>query len=1123
MSTESISTRLRGWCTKTLVAPLAAVAMLITGGAAAAQTPSPTQLRVELSVDIDYVDPALSYYVPTWAIEYATCAKLVNYPDRPAPEGGRLQSEVARAMPTVSPDGRTYTFELRDDFVFSPPSNEHVNAAHFKWAIDRALNRQMNSPSQPFLGDIVGAQDVIDGTTNSTSGVVAEGNTLRITLVQPAGDFLARLAMPFTCPLPLSVPVNPDGIAAPVPSAGPYYIAGWTRNSEVLVKENPNYTGERPHHFDEIHFGIGLPLETIKLGIDAGTTDWGDLPPSAHAELGQRFGPCQPGSAPRQRYFCYPAPTVFYLAMNHDRPLFGGPGPAGNVALKQAVNFAIDRTAMMEQRGAYAGDTTDQMLPFSMPGFRDADIYPARPDLVRARELAEGNLRGGEGILYCSNRAPAPAICQIVQANLRNIGLNMEIKLFPRATQFELAGRRGEPFDMTLESWHVSYLDPFNVMFLVDGTTLRPVNNTNFAYFNDPEFNSRIADANQLQGDARGTALGLLDVDITRSRAPWAAYGVPNDRYYFAHRVGCQAYSPAYTINLAALCIRPAISINDLSVAEGDSGPKTVNFTASLTEVESADYPVTVSYATADGTAGPADYAAKSGTITFELGETTKTVSVDVAGDTTPEPAETFHVRLSTPTKGTVVRAQGTARILNDDGLDTTPPTNPTSVFSTTHLEGVWSADAEVEMQWSGASDDADVAGYSTEWSDGPDTVPDGDIDLAGTTGVEELDDGEWWFHVRAVDTGGNPAAGAAHAGPFLIDTAPPEDPDVWSDTHEAGRPSRDNTVEASWADAWDDGSGVVGYSIDWTRAPGSVPDDRIDTTDEGATSPPLADGSWWFHLRTADEVGHWTSTVHLGPFVIDTTPPSGTTLFSPSHTPGSWSSNTSVFVRWNGTTDAVSGIDGYSFEYGPSPSTEPDLSRDAEAHVNGYVTGPLSAPTVYFHLRAVDNAGNWSDTLHIGPFLLDPNAPTNPTPLSLSHVVNRPSPVKNIRVGWVGATDDRSGVDGFSYEWTREAGTQPDSSKDAEESATGAQSAPLAIGRWWFHLRTRDNAGNWSSATHIGPFIVRGPVTRPKARPNKVMVCHKGRSIKVPKSQVRKHRKHGDKLGRCRKKPRRR
>jgi peptide/nickel transport system substrate-binding protein len=1108
---------------KAIVAPLAAAAMLACAGAAAADEPPPTRLNVQLTVDIDYVDPARSYYVPTWAIQYATCAKLLNYPDRPAPEGGRLEPEVARGMPTVSPDGRTYTFELRDDFFFSPPSNERLTAAHFKWGIDRMLNRQMFSPGQPFFDDIVGAKDVINGTTNATAGVVAQGNTLRITLEQPDGDFLARLAMPFACPLPLSVPVDPDGIDAPVPSAGPYYIASWTRNQEILVKENPNYGGSRPHHFDEIHYGVGLPLETIKLGIDIGQFDWGDIPPAAYAELGQRFGDCKPANPPaRQRFLCYPAPTVLYLAMNHDRPLFGGPGPEGNVPLKQAVNFAIDRTAMMEQRGSYAGTPTDQLLPFSIPGFRDADIYPMRPDLVRARELAAGNTRGGEGVFYCSNRAPAPATCQIVQANLQAIGVNMEIKLFPRATQFELAGRRGEPFDMTLEGWHADYLDPYDFLFLVDGTTIRPANNVNFSYFNHPAYNARIAAARQLQGGARETAFGLLDVDITRSAAPWAAYGVPNDRYYFSDRVGCQTYSPAYTINLAALCIRPAISIDDVSLAEGDSGSKTVTFTARLTEAAAGDYPVMVSYATADGTAGQDDYASKSGTITFELGETTKTISVEVTGDTIPEPAETFHVRLSAPTKGTVVDAQGTGRILNDDGADTTPPTNPTSLFSTTHLLDTWSADADVRMQWSGASDDADVAGYSTAWSDEHETVPDAVIDVSGTQNTEELDDGEWWFHVRSVDTGANAAQGAAHAGPFLIDTAPPEDPEVWSDTHERNQASSDNTVEASWADALDDGSGVAGYSIEWTQSPGSVPDDRIDTAGEHSTSPPLADGSWWFHLRTADEVGHWTSTVHLGPFVIDTTAPTGTTLFSPSHTPGAWSGNTSVFVRWNGTTDAVSGIDGYSFEYGPSPTTEPDLSKDAEEHVNGYVTGPLSESTVYFHLRAVDNAGNWSGTVHIGPFLLDPNAPTNPTLRSLSHVVNRPSPVKTIRMGWAGAADDRSGVDGFSYQWTRVADTQPDAVKDAEESAAGAQSAPLAVGRWWFHLRTRDNAGNWSGATHIGPFVVRGPVVRkPKAK--KVTICHKGRTIKVRKSQVRKHRKHGDKLGRCRKKPKQR
>ena len=73
---------------------------------------------------------------------------------------------------------------------------------------------------------------------------------------------------------------------------------------------------------------------------------------------------------------------------------------------------------------------------------------------------------------------------------------------------------------MTLEGWHVGYLDPFDVIFLLDGTTLRPADNSNFAYFNDPAYNSRIAEANRLHGDARGTAFGLLDVDIARNAAP---------------------------------------------------------------------------------------------------------------------------------------------------------------------------------------------------------------------------------------------------------------------------------------------------------------------------------------------------------------------------------------------------------------------------------------------------------------------------------------------------------------------------------------------------------------------------------------------------------------------------
>jgi ABC-type oligopeptide transport system substrate-binding subunit len=865
--------RSHAWITKAVIAPVAAFAAVVAAGAAISAPPPSNVLQVDLTVDIDYVDPALSYYVPAWQIEYATCSRLLTYPDAPAPAGSVLQPEIASGLPAVSPDGRTYTFTVRDDFFFSPPSNERVTAAHFKYAVDRALNRSMNSPAQPFMVDIVGADEVISGQATSVSGVIASGNTLTIQLKQPAADFLARVAMPFFCPLPTSVPIAPDGIGAPVPSAGPYYVERWTRGQEVLLKENPNYTGDRPHHFDEIHYTIGLPLETIKLRIETGDADLGDIPPASHGDLGLRYGPGSPPAlAGRQRYFFYPAPTVLYLAMNHDRPLFGSGGPRGNVNLKKAVNYAIDRTAMMEQRGAYAGEPTDQHLPRGIRGFRNVEIYPSRPDVSRARELA-GWSPGDpmrNGVFYCSNRAPAPQICQIVQANLRQIGLEMDIKLFPRATQFELAGRRGEPFDMTLEGWHMNYYDPIDFLFLFDGSRLKPLNNLNFSYFNDPEYNQRITAANLLSGDDRADAFGAVDIDIARNAAPWAAYGIPNDRLFFSDRVGCQTYVPKYGISLGALCLRPAISIGDAIVAEGDSGSITATFTLSLAEAVPAAYPVTVSYATADGTAGPSDYAPASGTVTFAAGEQTKTIEVNVSGDTLPERTETFHVQLSSPTKGTVVDGRGVGRIVNDDGGDTTPPTNPSSLVSPSHFAGEWSSDPLVEMEWLGADDDSAVEGYSVAWSSDAATVPDEQIDLAETTFVDQLDDGSWWFHVRAIDTSGNAAVGAAHRGPYRIDTTPPHDPVPSSTSHAVGMPSPDNTVDITWASGTDgDGSGVAGYSYSWTRNAGTLPDDIVDSNGASATSPALADGAWWFHLRSVDKVGNWTATVHLGPFVI--------------------------------------------------------------------------------------------------------------------------------------------------------------------------------------------------------------------------------------------------------------
>jgi len=110
------------------------------------------------------------------------------------------------------------------------------------------------------------------------------------------------------------------------------------------------------------------------------------------------------------------------------------------------------------------------------------------------------------------------------------------------------------------------------------------------------------------------------------------------------------------------------LSINDVSVTEGNAGTTTATFTVSLNPAAAGT--VTVDYATADGSAtAGSDYVATSGTLTFPAGSTSQPISVTVNGDTQFEANETFFVNLSNPTGGvTIGDAQGQGTILNDDG-----------------------------------------------------------------------------------------------------------------------------------------------------------------------------------------------------------------------------------------------------------------------------------------------------------------------------------------------------------------------------------------------------------------------------------------------------------------------
>ena len=234
--------------------------------------------------------------------------------------------------------------------------------------------------------------------------------------------------------------------------------------------------------------------------------------------------------------------------------------------------------------------------------------------------------------------------------------------------------------------------------------------------------------------------------------------------------------------------------------------------------------------------------------------------------------------------------------------IDVDPPTNPSTITSSTHIPYVWSSGNIVTVNWSGASDHSGsgIYGYSYAWSKNPHTLPDTTVDTTATSAVSPiLEDGnQWWFHIRTRDWAGNWASDAAHYGPFYIDTVPPSSPStITSDSHTPFVWSSDCTVEVQWSGASDgNGSGIAGYSYNWNEATGTDPDTIIDTTENSTTSPCLDTGMWVFHVRTCDVAGNCSITKDYGIFYIDVARPT-CTANSPHNVHGlpfnvSWSGN---------------------------------------------------------------------------------------------------------------------------------------------------------------------------------------------------------------------------------------
>jgi ABC-type transport system substrate-binding protein len=493
-------------------------------------------------------DPVSRVFPMDEQLNSATCAGLLNY----GPAG--LQPEIAAAMPTVSRDGRTYTFRLRRGFRFSPPSNEPVTAETFRYTIERTLSP--DAQDSYYAPAIVGL-DAFDKAVEARrpahiAGIRARGMMLSITLVHPAGDLPARLAMTIFCPVPRSTPFDPKRVTGPVPSDGPYYIASIEGDRIVLLR-NPNYTGNRPRRAARVVITDDVPTPKAVALVDNGRLDYlpSDFEGGAsllgpRGDLARLHGP---GSAAartgEQRFFVHPQPMMDMVVFNPHRPVFR------SVRLRQAVEYAVDRPAMAR---AFFDGPSERVV--QLPAFGPGGIYPLTgPDLRTARQLAGSKRRVAVLLLPCDFSASAAA--NILRSNLTRIGIDVKIVRFTGCDQDAVANAfRGA--DMMIGAalfCGPCERDPAVFFTGVLGHGLRgaPLPSGPWA---SASFQRRLDSAERLRGKRRFRTFARLDDELSRL-APFVVYGAFQYTEYFGARIGCTRFSPfTQGVDLGSLCAK---------------------------------------------------------------------------------------------------------------------------------------------------------------------------------------------------------------------------------------------------------------------------------------------------------------------------------------------------------------------------------------------------------------------------------------------------------------------------------------------------------------------------------------------------------------------------------------
>ena len=370
---------------------------------------------------------------------------------QPTADGKSVEPGLATAW-KVSDDGKSVTLTLREGVKFA--DGTPLTAQDVKWSLDRARD-----PNNGIWNFLIGSIDSID----------ASGSTVVLNLKHPDPSIVPALATFNTAILPekqfSAEPGATDADKAksfaehPI-GTGPFVLKSWQRGSTMELVKNPNYwakgeDGQPLPYLDGVKFEIIPDDATRILKVQAGELDAAEFIPYARvAEL---------KADTRLAMELFPSTRVFYGNFNVRPQINGKENPLANAKVRQALNYATDKSAIIAITTQNVGKPMDSFMSSATPLHHgNGPAYPY--DVAKAKELLNeagfGNGFEVELIVLAGN-ADETATAAALQQMWSAVGVKLTLQQLDNATRTDRY-RKGD-FQMRLGAWTDDIPDPSEI------------------------------------------------------------------------------------------------------------------------------------------------------------------------------------------------------------------------------------------------------------------------------------------------------------------------------------------------------------------------------------------------------------------------------------------------------------------------------------------------------------------------------------------------------------------------------------------------------------------------------------------------------------------------------------